>query len=125
MQIVVANVIRDHVREHCGARRGPAVPRDLTPKRLLNEFAGSPALDEIATRPEFTPAQTARQLVEYARAHLPGGQCSALEAWIDGATFDEIELELGTHEPESGKKFVRAAIATLRRHFATPPDKDV
>lgn len=118
MKIVVANAVRDHLREQLGATRAPPSPEDPSVKRLLNEFAGSPLLEELGVRPPMTAAQTARQLLEYARAHLPPDQWAALVAWIDGASFAEIEEQLGVREPDGGQKLVRAAIAVLRRHFA-------
>jgi hypothetical protein len=50
--------------------------------------------------------------------HLPPDQWAALMAWIDGASFAEIEEQLGVREPDGRRKLVRAAIAVLRRHFA-------
>jgi DNA-directed RNA polymerase specialized sigma24 family protein len=118
MGIVVANAIRDHLRERLGPTRAPDSPDDPSVKRLFNEFACSPALEQLGLRPPITAAQTARQLLEFARARLPTDQCDALLRWIDGATFAEIEEELGLEDPGGGRKLVRAAIAVLRRHFA-------
>jgi hypothetical protein len=118
MGIVVANTIRDHLRERLAPTRAPASPEEPSVKRLFNEFACSRALAQLGHRPAMTAAQTARQLLEFAQARLPPDQYGALVHWIDGATFTEIEQELGMEEPEGGRRLVRAAIAVLRRHFA-------
>jgi hypothetical protein len=118
MAIVVANTVRDYVRERLGPTRAPTLPDDPSVNRLFNEFACSPALEQLGLRPPVTAAQTARQLLEFARERLPPEQCGALMCWIDGATFAEIEEELGLDEPDGGRKLVRAAVAVLRRHFA-------
>jgi uncharacterized protein (DUF2267 family) len=117
-RIVAANAIRDYVRTQLGAAatsEGEPLP---SAKRLLNEFSMSPRLDELGFRPPVTAAQAARQLLEYAEAHLPPAQCQALGAWLDGSTFEEIECDLGLEEPGEAKRLVRAAIAVLRRRFA-------
>jgi len=121
MQIVVANAVRDHVRGRLGAAPAPSTPDEPSVKRLFNEFTTSPALEQLGIRPPITRAQTARQLLEFARARLPPDQWGALMCWIEGATFAEIEEELGVEEPDGGRKLVRAAIAVLRRHFAGGP----
>jgi DNA-directed RNA polymerase specialized sigma24 family protein len=117
IRIVIANEVRDLFRE----RRGPKATRDglPSPKRLLNEFATSEALAELGTRPPFTGAETARQLLEFAHSRLPENQLGALRSWIQGATFAEIGREGGL-SPEQAQSFVRAALATLRRHFLRP-----
>jgi DNA-directed RNA polymerase specialized sigma24 family protein len=120
IHIVVANAVRDHVRSQLGETKAPRSPAEPSLKRLLNEFAASPALAELGVRPPMTAAQTARQLLEFAHTRLPPDQCSALMLWIDGATFDEIDAEIEGTEGGHGQRLVRAAIATLRRHFTTP-----
>lgn len=117
-RIVAANAIRDYVRAQLGAAstsEGEPLP---SAKRLLNEFSMSPRLEELGFRPPVTAAQAARQLLEYAEAHLPPAQRQALGAWLDGSTFEEIERDLGLEEPGEAKRLVRAAIAVLRRRFA-------
>jgi hypothetical protein len=84
----------------------------------LNELTCFPVLEQLGLRPPITDAQTARQLLEYARARLSPHQCGALTRWIDGATLAEIEAELQVDVPDGGRKLVRAAVAALRRHFA-------
>jgi DNA-directed RNA polymerase specialized sigma24 family protein len=120
--IVVANTVRDHLREQLGPTRAPASPDEPSVKRLFNEFTCAPVLATLGLRPPVTDAQTARQLLEFARARLPTQQCDALMQWIHGSTFAEIEEELGVEEPDGGRKLVRAAIAQLRRHFASRDD---
>jgi DNA-directed RNA polymerase specialized sigma24 family protein len=118
--IVVANAVRDHVRRQLGEAKGPPSTGEPSIKRLLNEFASSPALERLGVRPPLTAAQTARQLLEFARERLPADQYGALTRWIDGATFEEIEEELGLREAGAGRKLVRAAVAVVRRHFVVP-----
>src|SRR5262245_6381980 len=118
MHIVVANTVRDHVREQLGEAKAPRVSEDPSVKRLLNEFAQSPLLERLGVRPPIPAAQTARQILDFARKHLPPDQHRALMRWIEGATFEEIEQQLGLSGRDAGRKLVRAAVATLRRHFA-------
>jgi hypothetical protein len=118
MCILVANSARDYVRERLTQARAPAAPDDPSVGRVLNEFARSPVLDQLGARPTMTASQTARQLLEYASARLPADQYGALTRWIEGATFEEIEDELGLAELDAGRKLVRTAVAVLRRHFA-------
>jgi DNA-directed RNA polymerase specialized sigma24 family protein len=119
MRIVVANVVRSYVRSQLGSRGGTD---ELSIKRLINEFSVSPALAELGERPPITALQTARQLAEFARRHLPPEQLSAISLWLEGNSFDEIEAQLGTEAGQAGKR-VRAAIATLRRHFGVNAEK--
>jgi DNA-directed RNA polymerase specialized sigma24 family protein len=115
IRIVTKNAIRDHLRKQIGPRRpGPNEP---SLKRLLNEFASSPLLDDLGVRPPLTAAQTARELAEFARTRLPTDQFRLLGAWLEGASFEDMAKETAT-TPEDARKLVRAAIATLRRHFA-------
>ncbi len=116
IRIVTRNVVRDGLRQ----RLGPATAADMdaspSVKRLLNEFASSPALETLGFRPPVTLAQTARQLLEFASSHLPADQYGALARWIRGASFEDIAAELRVGEAV-GRRLVRAAVATLRRRF--------
>jgi hypothetical protein len=116
LRIVVSNAARDHVRKLLGPRKSdddiPSV------KRLLNELAGSPLLEQLGNRPPMTAQQTAQQLLEFARSRLPGDQYRALTLWIDGGEFEAIAAELGLDGEDAARKLVRAATAVLRRHFA-------
>lgn len=114
LRIVTKNATRDYVREQVGPRRGD--PDEPSLKRLLNEFASSPALEELGVRPPLTAAQTARELLEFARARLPAQQLRVLASWLEGASFDDIGAETGTNGAEA-RKLLRAAVATLRRQF--------
>jgi hypothetical protein len=117
IHIVVANVIRDHIRSHLGETTDRRPSSEPSPRRLLNEFATSAVLDQLGMRPPMTAAQTARQMLDFARERLPADQYGALNLWIDRASFEEIDVELQI-EPGQGQRLVRAATATLRRHFA-------
>ncbi len=118
LRIVAKNLARDHVRDHLGESRGAGPDREPSAKRLLNEVAASPAWDRFGIRPPMTAAQTARQLLEYARSCLPPDQLEALTRWLDGASFEELAEELGLDDADEPRRLVRAAVAVLRRHFA-------
>jgi DNA-directed RNA polymerase specialized sigma24 family protein len=114
IRIVTKNAIRDYVR----AQLGP-VPSsgEISPKRLLNEFAASSTFDDRGVRPPFTAEQTARELLDFAQSQLPHDQLAALKAWLLGASFEDIAAGLrGT--PEQVRRVLRAGVATLRRRFA-------
>ena len=117
-RIVLANLSRDRARERQGRRKseGDELP---SAKRLLNELAGLEPLDDLAYRPPVTSEQTAREILAYAADHLPPIQARVLVAWIEGASFAELRQETGLDSEEQAVKHVRAALATLRRRFAT------
>lgn len=119
-KITVANVVRDFARERRGTDRR-RVPGELSKKRLLNDFAVSLPLDALGTRPPMTDAQTARQLLEFARERLPERQLDALEAWLQGADYASIAAAQELSGPDAAKKLVRAAVAVVRRHFGGEP----
>lgn len=120
LRIVVSFAIRDWVRAALGRSSRTKDPELPSVKRLLNEFAASPASEDAfgAERPQYTLAQTARQLLAFAKASLTEPQHRALSLWLDDVDFGEIEGELGLEDEESAKRLVRAALATLRRKFA-------
>ncbi|MFO0551234.1 MAG: hypothetical protein U0271_22790 [Polyangiaceae bacterium] len=115
LKISVANVVRDYARERRGGVGG--APNEPSAKRLLNELANSLPLEDYGVRPPVTDAQTARQLLEFARGQLPQQQLAALEAWLQGATHDTIAVDLSLPGAEDAKRLVRAAVAVLRRQF--------
>jgi hypothetical protein len=118
LRIVTAFTVRDYVRRALGRSRtkDPELP---SAKRLLNEFVTSPAIDEVGgLRPAMTMAQTARELLTFAKSRLSADQYAGLIAWLEGAELDEIGAELSLRDPEGGRKVLRSAIAVLRRHFA-------
>lgn len=120
LRIVVSFAIRDWVRAALGRSQKAKDPELPSVKRLLNEFAASPASEDAfgAERPAYTLAQTARQLLTFARESLAPDQHRALSLWLDDVDFGEIEGELGLASEDDAKKLVRAALATLRRRFA-------
>ncbi len=122
IRIVTANVERDYVRERLGSRASAG--DEPSQKRLLNEFSLSGALEALSVRPPMTMAQTARELLEFARSRLSPQQGKALERWLEGTSFEDLDRELRVPAGE-GRKLLRAAVATLRRHFgalgAEPP----
>jgi hypothetical protein len=122
IRIVTKNAVRDHLRDQLGTSTSTQ-SGEPSVKRLLNEFAVSPAAaDEPGHRPPVTAAQTARELLEFAASRLPEGHLRALRQWLDGATFEEIGHAEGESPPDARRK-VRAGIAVLRRHFG-PDDGD-
>jgi DNA-directed RNA polymerase specialized sigma24 family protein len=114
IRIVTKNAIRDYVRRQFPA---PAKGR-CTPKRLMNELATSPLVEELGVRPAFTAGQTARELLEFAESQLSPNQMEALRLWLDGAVFEEI-AEHGGVSPDDARKLVRAGVMILRRRFGT------
>jgi RNA polymerase sigma factor (sigma-70 family) len=114
LRIVTKNTIRDYLRERVGA--ADAGSDEPSAKRLLNEFASSPVLEEIGVRPPLTLAQTARELLEFARGRLSPGHWEVLQEWLKGASFEEIASELGL-EVAAARQDLRAAVAVLRRYF--------
>jgi DNA-directed RNA polymerase specialized sigma24 family protein len=115
-RIVAKNAILDYVREAIGtARVGDG---ELSPKRLLNELAYSGVVQEGAHRPPFTEKQAARELLEFASAHLSADQLRAMRLWLEDADFEEIARDMRM-TPDGAKKLVRAGIAVLRRRFGT------
>jgi hypothetical protein len=117
MRIVVANTIRDYVREQMGSTK--LQEGEISPKRLLNELtlSSSSALETSGFRPPFTLEQVARQVVEFAQGHLPHQQLRAVELWLEGASDAELDQALGT-APGGGRELMRAGVAVLRRKFA-------
>jgi DNA-directed RNA polymerase specialized sigma24 family protein len=116
LRIVAANATRDFVRERRAAIRGEGLSEDLSASGLLNEFTRWQPFERLGVRPPVTAAQTARELLDFAERRLPSAQREALRAWLEGATFEEMDAGEG-RAPGSAKKLVRAAIATLRREF--------
>jgi len=115
-RIVTKNAVRDHLRNQLGAR-SQTQAGEPSAKRLLNEFAMSPAADEErGHRPPVTAAQTARELLDFAVSRLPAGHLRALRQWLADASFEEIGRAEGAPAAEARRR-VRAGIAVLRRHF--------
>jgi DNA-directed RNA polymerase specialized sigma24 family protein len=75
-------------------------------------------------RPPITDLGTARQLLSYAGAHLPPEQRAALEAWVQGHGFAEIQRDLGLAAPKDAERLVRAALERLRRKFVPEPGEE-
>ncbi|HEX6766990.1 MAG TPA: hypothetical protein VF103_15950, partial [Polyangiaceae bacterium] len=114
IRIVTKNAVRDYLRKKLGPRRPASGEPSM--KRLLNEFASSPLLDDLGVRPPLTAAQTARELAEFAKNKLSAEQFRALGAWLEGASFEDMAKGTDT-TPEDAKQRVRAAGAIRRRHF--------
>ena len=114
--ILMTNAAREHLRELHGRRKTPE--EEPSRKRFLNQLVSIESVPGLGIRPPFTPQQTARQVVEFARSHLPADQLSALEHWLEGAEPEEIATAMGLRSREAAQRLVRAATATLRRRFA-------
>jgi hypothetical protein len=121
-RIVATNVARSYAADQRGATSAAASEApEPSRKRLLNELSCALPIEDLGVRPPFTDAQTVRQILEFAQDRLPEGQYAALRLWLEGAQYDEIELELGLAREGAGKRLVRAAVATLRRTFGAHP----
>jgi len=114
-RILAKNAIRDYLRERLGPR--PAPGAEPSAKRFLNDFTSWEQLEERGERPPRTLAETVRELLEFASAQLPAAQVAALARWLEGADAAEIGKALSVPAAEA-QRLVRAAVATLRRHFA-------
>ena len=101
--IVTTNVIRDYVSERLG--RADAIALELPDDTAA-----------LLVLPHATTRETARQLIEYARAILPAEQASCLAAWLEGSDFAEIAAATGLADARAAERSVRAALARLRRH---------
>lgn len=118
LRITAKNNIRDHVRARLAESTSTKSEQEPGAKRLLNEFAASPILEKLGMRPPVTAAQTARQLLEFARAHVSGEGYLALTLWVQGCSFEEIQSECELASTQDAHHLVRAAVAVLRREFA-------
>jgi DNA-directed RNA polymerase specialized sigma24 family protein len=65
-------------------------------------------------RPPVTSRGTAHELYAFASAELAPDQRTALAAWLEGASFDDIAAR---GQPRDAAKLVRAALGHLRRRF--------
>lgn len=118
VRIVVANAAKDHA-----ARPIEPVEKELSVKRLLNEFAQSPRWEEMGVRPPMTAAQTAREMLEFARGVLSDVDFQVLALWLVDASFEEIARQAKLEDAEAARKLVRAIVAVLRRHFGPKSSK--
>ena len=121
LRIVTANVVRDYVREKVGRPTDGARVETTTNKRLVDSLAEMlPTEDDLGTRPPLTAYHTAREVLAYARDHLPAAQLDALGGWLGGETFDEIAAKHELPSADAASKLVRAALAVLRRRVEGP-----
>lgn len=114
LAVVTTNVIRDYVSSRLG---------EGAQRRLLDDWPEELPDDSptLAVLPHITTLQTARQLIEHARAHLPPGQAACLAAWLEGNDFAEVARAAGLADARTAEKAVRAALARLRRHAGRQP----
>ncbi|MBK6516431.1 MAG: hypothetical protein IPG04_20580 [Polyangiaceae bacterium] len=117
--IVLTNAARELVRQ----RRGRGKREGLSRMRAFNELLQLVDPVEPSYRPPVTPQQTAREIVEFSRSHLPPPQLAALEQWLQGAELHELAASMSLDSKEDAYRLVRAAIATLRRRFGEAPQE--
>jgi hypothetical protein len=117
IRIVTVNEIRRHMRAQLAKQALTGAEKLPSVKRVLNEIAMSPAIEQLGVRPPMTAAQTARELLELAKARLSGERYQALGMWLTGATFDEIARELALEDAALAERQVRGALAVVRRFF--------
>jgi hypothetical protein len=114
LTIVTVNVARNYV----AAKLGTPSEAGTSIKQLVNTLADAfPEGGGPPNHPHMTTKETARQIGEYAREHLPRDQLDALQRWLEGKDFDEIARELGLADARTADRLVRAALARLRREF--------
>jgi hypothetical protein len=119
-RIAVANVVRRYVRGRFGDPLGALAESDPSIEALLNEFTVAPILEQLGTRPPITLAQTAAEMLQFARAYLDAVPYRVLEFWLEGGDFEEIAAELRLESADLARRHQRAAVAILRREFRGP-----
>jgi DNA-directed RNA polymerase specialized sigma24 family protein len=97
-------------RRHDKNASSPGAWRDI---RTLPSESQLPAI-----RPPATARGAAREMYAYADAALPDAQRRALDAWLEGGTFEEIAAG---GDPREAEKLVRRALVRLRRQFREGP----
>ena len=111
---MTVNVVRNYI----AAKLGVPSTDGTSVKQLVNTYADSaPSDDGLVYLPHITTKETAQRILTFARAHLPVDQLHALEAWLEGRSFDEIAVEQDLEDVRAADRLVRAALARLRRHF--------
>lgn len=116
--IVAANAARDYARSRRAQATADTLDALPSVNRFLNEFLTSPTIERSGVRPPVTAAQTAREVMEFAKARLRADQLSALGRWMEGADPEDISAELGLASADDARRLVRSAVAILRREFA-------
>lgn len=116
LTIVTVNVVRNYISSKLGARTrdGESV------KQVVNTLADALPLvgDELLILPHITPKATAQRILEYARRALADDQFAVLAAWLQGASYDDMVLELHVADARAAERLLRAALGRLRRQFA-------
>src|SRR5262249_59501373 len=101
--VVAKRVAVDYLRAHDSYvdRRHE---KDASSPGAWRELDTLPAASQLpAARPPVTGRGTARELLAYAGADLPADQRTALGAWLEGATYDEIA---GGGDPKDAERRV-------------------
>lgn len=119
LRIVSTNVVRDYVTSQLGGGAPTEGDASSAKKRLMHTLATIlPPDDQLPRgRPGVTDAQTARQILEFAKVSLDERQRAALACWLGGADVAEIGAQLGISNDDAYKA-LRAGLAKLRREFA-------
>lgn len=116
LTIVTTNVARDYVKERTGRAEGSP------DKRLLASLATFlPEGDDLdalvpSSMLSATSSHAAHELLRWADERLTPEQRTALGAWLEGASFEEIAIQVRVADGSAAKRVLRAAIAVLRRH---------
>lgn len=112
--VVAKRVAIDYLRAH-EAYIDRRHVEDASSPGAWREIGSLPSDSQLpGERPAYTGKGTAHELLAYAGSDLPEDQRHALEAWLAGATFEEIAAGGDAREAE---KTVRAALQRLRRQF--------
>ena len=118
LAVVARRVAIDYMRRH-DAYVDRRHERDASRPGGWREIGALPSESQLpGARPPVTGRGTARELFAYASAELPDDQRTALAAWLEGASFDEIAARGTARDAE---KLVRAALGSLRRRFREEP----
>ena len=124
LRVVAKRVGIDYLRGHqsyLDRRRDPK--RGTAPGEWV-EPGTLPSQSKLpGERPPMTNRGTALELLRYASGAVPEPGLSALELWVQGASYDDIARELDASIGADGaEKLVRAAIERLRRKFRSGAD---
>jgi DNA-directed RNA polymerase specialized sigma24 family protein len=126
LRILTTNVARDYVRDRAGRAQAREEGEPVPDKRLLMSLATLLRDDDFDRHPSAllsaTSGYAAKELAQWAEAHLPKDQVAALSAWLHGASFEDIAADLKIADAAAAKRMVRAAVAALRRHASAMVD---
>jgi DNA-directed RNA polymerase specialized sigma24 family protein len=112
--VVAKRVAIDYLRAH-DAYVDRRHDKDASSPGAWRQIGALPSDSQLpGARPPITSRGTAREVYAFASAELPPDQRTALAAWLQGASFDDIAAR---GQPRDAAKLVRAALGHLRRRF--------